>query len=80
MLARLGNVLYWTGWLLGGLLVLAAVAFYNVIVVNGISPHVLDEATEAATAAVGAATMRPTGLASLLRLPPPQPHYILPPG
>ena len=29
MLTRLGNVLYWAGCLLGGLLVLAAVAFYN---------------------------------------------------
>ena len=29
MLARLGDVLYWTGCLLGILLVAAAVAFYN---------------------------------------------------
>jgi hypothetical protein len=29
MLARLGNVLYWTGCLLGILLVSAAVAFYS---------------------------------------------------
>ena len=29
MLARLGNVLYWTGCLLGILLVAAAVAFYS---------------------------------------------------
>jgi hypothetical protein len=29
MLARLGEVLYWAGSVLGGLLVLAAVAFYN---------------------------------------------------
>jgi hypothetical protein len=28
MLARLGDVLYWTGWLLSILLVVAAVAFY----------------------------------------------------